>query len=309
MGRYVIRRLLQVIPVFFGTTLIIFAAVFALPGDPVRALFGDRQPPQQTIDAITRKYNLDKPLWEQYFLYMKGIFLHLDFGENFHNRPVLDIMKEAWPVSVKLGLTAFSIEVVIGLSAGILAGLRRGGFFDNFVLMTTTLLIAIPVFVLGFVGQLVFGLKLQVFPISGLKDGWPYSYILPAMILAGIQLASLTRLVRTSLVENLRADYVRTAIAKGLPRRRVVARHAFRNSLIPVVTLLGLDIGTLISGAIITEGIFNIPGVGRALFLAINAQENTVVVGISTALVLVFIIANLAVDLLYGTLDPRIRYD
>jgi peptide/nickel transport system permease protein/oligopeptide transport system permease protein len=199
--------------------------------------------------------------------------------------------------------------VIVGLSAGILAGLRRGGFFDNFVLMTTTLLIAIPVFVLGFIGQLVLGLKLSVFPIAGIDDGWPYSYILPAMVLAGIQLASLTRLVRTSLVENLRADYVRTAIAKGLSRRRVVGRHAFRNSLIPVVTLLGLDIGTLISGAIITEGIFNIPGIGRQLFLAIQQQENTVVVGISTALVLIFIVSNLLVDILYGTLDPRIRYD
>lgn len=309
MGRYIVRRLLQVIPVFFGTTFIIFAAVFALPGDPVRALFGDRQPPQATIDAITRRYNLDKPLLVQYGLYMKRIFFHLDFGVNFHNRPVLDIMKSAWPVSVKLGLTAFSIELVVGISAGIMAGLRRGGFFDNFILMSTTLLIAIPVFVLGFVGQLVFGLKLQLFPISGLRDGWPYSYILPALILAGVQLASLTRLVRVSLVENLRADYVRTAIAKGLPRRRVVARHAFRNSLIPVVTLLGLDVGSLISGAIVTEGIFNIPGVGRALFLAVGAQENTVVVGISTALVLIFIVANLSVDLLYGLLDPRIRFD
>lgn len=309
MGRYVIRRLIQTIPVFFGTTFIIFSAVFALPGDPVRALFGDRQPPQTTIDAITRKYNLDKPLLTQYGLYMKGLFLHGNFGVNFRDRPVLDIMKEAWPVSVKLGLTAFAFEVLIGVTAGIFAGLRRGGFFDNLTLMSTTIIISIPTFVLGFIGQLTLGLKLKIFPVAGLQDGWPYSYLLPALILAGIQLAALTRLVRTSLVENLRADYVRTAIAKGLSRKRVVGRHAFRNSLIPVVTLLGVDVGSLISGAIVTEGIFNLPGVGRALFLAIRAQENTVVVGISTALVLIFIFANLAVDLLYGLLDPRIRYE
>ena len=220
-----------------------------------------------------------------------------------------EILGEAWPVSVKLGLTAFAIEVGIGILAGVMAGLRRGGFFDNLVLLSTTLIISIPVFVLAFVAQLTLGLKLGIFPISSISEGWPESYILPAMVLASLQLATLTRLTRTSLVENLRADYVRTAIAKGLPRRLVVGKHTLRNSLIPVVTLLGIDIGSLISGAIVTEGIFNLPGVGRTIFQAIQRQENTVVVGISTALVLIFIFANLAVDLLYGVLDPRIRYD
>jgi ABC-type dipeptide/oligopeptide/nickel transport system permease component len=234
---------------------------------------------------------------------------HGDLGQDFRGRAVSDILSASWPISVKLGLTAFAIELVVGLIAGVMAGLRRGGFFDNFVLLSTTLVISIPVFVLAFVAQLTLGLKLGIFPIASVEAGWPNAYLLPAIVLASLQLATLTRLTRTSLVENLRADYVRTAIAKGLPRRTVVGKHTLRNSLIPVVTLLGIDVGSLISGAIVTEGIFNLPGIGRTIFTAIQRQENTVVVGISTALVLVFIFANLAVDLLYGLLDPRIRYD
>jgi oligopeptide transport system permease protein len=316
MGRYVIRRLLQLIPVFFGTTFIIFAGVFMLPGDPIRALFGERPPPQALLDALTEKYNLNDPLLVQYGKYIGGIFLRGDFGVNFRNRAVLDIVMEAAPVTIKLGLTAFAIEVVIGITAGVLAGLRRGGFFDNVVLICTTLIISIPVFVLAFVSQLTVAGKqdwlggVEFFPISfGQQTAWPKAYILPAIILASLSLAQLTRLTRTSLVENLRADYVRTAIAKGLSRRTVVGKHTLRNSLIPVVTLLGIDVGTLMGGAIVTEGIFNIPGMGRAIFRGIGAQENTVVVGISVILVIVFIMANLIVDLLYGVLDPRIRYD
>ena len=316
MGRYVIRRLLQLIPVFFGTTFIIFAGVFLLPGDPIRALFGERPPPQALLDQLTERYNLNDPLPVQYGKYIWGIFTQGDFGANFRGRPVLDIVAAAAPVTIKLGLTAFAIELVIGLLAGVMAGLRRGGFFDNVVLICTTLIISIPVFVLAFVSQLTVAGEqewlggVEIFPISfGQEQSWPRAYILPAIILASLSLAQLTRLTRTSLVENLRADYVRTAIAKGLSRRTVVGKHTLRNSLIPVVTLLGIDIGTLMGGAIVTEGIFNIPGMGRAIFNGIGAQENTVVVGISVILVIVFIVANLIVDLLYGVLDPRIRYD
>ena len=316
MGRYVIRRLLQLIPVFFGTTFIIFAGVFMLPGDPIRALFGNRPPTPELVRELTERYNLDDPLLVQYGKYISGIFLRGDFGMNFRNRPVLEIVQDAAPVTIKLGLTAFAIEIGIGIIAGVLAGLRRGGFFDNVMLITTTLIISIPVFVLGFVAQLtVAGNQgwlggTELFPISfGQEQSWPRAYVLPALILASLQLAQLTRLTRTSLVENLRADYVRTAIAKGLTRRTVIGKHTLRNSMIPVVTLLGIDIGGLMGGAIVTEGIFNMPGLGRAIFRGIGAQENTVVVGISMILVIIFIVANLLVDVLYGFLDPRIRYD
>jgi len=309
MGRYVVRRLIQLIPVFFGTTFLIFAGVFAIPGDPIRALFGERPPPPALVEELRNRYNLNDPLFLQYAKYIWNV-LRGDLGTDFRNRPVLDIVSSAYPVTIKLAVTAFVIEIAIGLTAGVLAGLRRGGFFDNFVLLSTTLIISIPVFVLAFVAQLTLGLELGLFPISyNADDGWPLAYLLPAVVLASLSLATLARLTRTSLVENLRADYVRTAIAKGLPRRTVVAKHTLRNSLIPVVTLLGIDIGSLMGGAIVTEGIFNVPGIGQAVFNAIIRQEGTVVVGISTLLVIVFIFANLVVDVLYGVLDPRIRYD
>jgi oligopeptide transport system permease protein len=307
MGRYVARRLLQAIPVFFGATFIVFAMVYLIPGDPIRALNGER-PISESAQAVLRdRYHLDDPLVVQYAKYVGGL-LTGDFGETFRGQPVSDIIKDKFPVTVKLAFAAFIFEAVLGLIAGILSGPWRGSFMDNLVLVSTTFIVAIPVFVLGFVAQLVLGVQLGWFPIAGIQEGW-YSYILPAMVLGSLSLVYIARLTRTSLVENLRSDYIRTAEAKGLPKRRVVGRHALRNSLIPVVTFLGIDLGTLMAGAIITEGIFNIPGVGREVFLAVQSQEYAVVVGIVTAGILVFIVMNLVVDLFYAVLDPRIRYE
>jgi ABC-type dipeptide/oligopeptide/nickel transport system permease component len=307
MGRYVARRLLQAIPVFIGTTFIIFALVYALPGDPIRALSGDKPISPSVYAELQDRYNLDDPLLVQYGKYMLGL-VQGDFGQSFRGREVSEIMSERIPVTLKLAAVAFAFEILIGIAAGVLAGLRRGSFIDNLVLISTTLVVSIPVFVLGFTAQIVLGVQLGWFPIAGTSQGW-YSYLLPGMVLGAISLAYVARLTRTSLVENMRADYVRTATAKGLPRSRVVGRHALRNSLIPVITYLGIDLGALMGGAIITEGIFNLPGIGQQVFLSIKAQEGPVVVGIVTALVLVFIFANLIVDLLYAVLDPRIRYE
>ena len=307
MGRYLIRRVLQILPVFVGTTFIIFALVFAIPGDPIRALAGERPLAESTYQQLRDRYNLDDPLLVQYGKYMGGL-VQGDFGTDFRGREVTDIMAERFPVTVRLTLFAFAFELVLGLAAGVLAGLRRGSLLDNLVLVSTVAVVSIPVFVLGFTAQILFGVRLGWFPIAGLYQGWT-SYLLPGMVLGALSLAYVARLTRTSLVENLRADYVRTATAKGMPRSRVVGVHALRNSLIPVITFLGVDLGALMGGAIVTEGIFNIPGVGQQVFLSIQQQESTVVVGIVTALVLVFILANLLVDVLYAVLDPRIRYD
>jgi oligopeptide transport system permease protein len=307
MGRYVIRRLLQIIPVFFGATFLIYALVFALPGDPIAALGGDRALPESTISILRERYNLNDPLIVQYGKYIVGLFQG-EFGESFRGRQVADIVAQSFPVTLRLSLFAFAFELVFGLLAGVMAGLRKGSFIDNLVLVTTTAVVSIPVFVLGYVAQLVLGVQFRLLPISGLSDGWQ-SYILPAFVLAALSLAYVARLTRTSLVENLRSDYVRTATAKGLPRSRVVGRHTLRNSLIPVVTFLGIDLGNLMQGAIVTEGIFNLPGLGGAVYQAVRQQEGTVVVGIVTIFIVVFIFANLLVDLLYAVLDPRIRYE
>mgnify|MGYP001086914660 FL=1 len=208
----------------------------------------------------------------------------------------------------RLALLAFGFEVVLGILAGILAGVRKGGFMDSLVLISTLAVIAIPIFVLGFLAQLLLGVRFHWFPVSGVQQGL-YSYLLPAMVLGSVSLAYIARLTRTSLVENLRADYVRPATSKGLSRRRVVGIHTLRNSMIPVVTFLAIDLGSLMGGAIITETIFNIPGLGRAVFEGVQRQEGTVVVGIVTFLVVVYMVANLLVDVLYAVLDPRIRYE
>lgn len=307
MGRYIARRMLQFIPVFFGATFLIFALVFAIPGDPIRALAGEKVMPQSVLDTLNERYHLNEPLWKQYGIYITNV-AQGDFGVDFRDRPVTELLKQRLPVTIRLALLAFAFEVVIGIGAGILAGVRKGKFFDNLVLISTLVVIAIPIFVLAFLAQIVFGVKLGWFPVSGVREGW-YSYLLPAMVLGSLSLAYIARLQRTSLVENLRADYVRTATSKGLSRRRVVGIHALRNSMIPVVTFLAIDLGALMGGAIITETIFNLPGIGRAVYEGVQRQEGTVVVGIATFMIIVYMLANLIADLLYGILDPRIRYD
>jgi ABC-type dipeptide/oligopeptide/nickel transport system permease component len=307
MARYIARRLLMAIPVLIGASFLIFAMVFALPGDPIRALGGDR-PLSQAVQAQLRsEYNLDDPLPVQYGKYVAGL-AQGDLGTDFSGRPVSDILERAVPNTVKLALVALAFEAVFGLLAGVVAGIRQKSFFDSLGLVTTTLVVSIPVFVLGFLAQYVFGLRLGIFPVAGVANGFQ-GFLLPGFVLAALSLAYVARLTRTSLAENLRNDYVRTAKAKGLTPTSVIGKHTLRNSLIPVVTFLGADLGTLLSGAVVTEGIFNIPGLGRAVFQAIQSQEGNVVVGIVTLFVFVYIIFNLVVDVMYAALDPRIRYE
>lgn len=320
MGRYAIRRLLQFIPVLFGTTFLIFAGVFALAGDPIRALSGDRPISPAAVDELRDRYNLDDPLLVQYGKYMgivrdddTGEFsgvLTGDFGVTLARspQPVSEVLAQKIPVSARLGALAFGIEAVIGLLAGVLAALRKDSFLDTLVKVSTVLVISVPVFVLALVGQYTFGVRWGILPVAGIQDGFR-SYILPAFILAAISLAYIARLTRTSVVENLRADYVRTAKAKGLSSSRVVGIHTLRNSMIPVVTFLAVDLGALMGGAIITETIFNIPGVGREVYDGVIRQDGALVVGIVTFLIVVYMLANLMVDFLYAVLDPRIRYE
>ena len=307
MGRYVARRLLLAVPVVIGASFLIFAMVYALPGDPIQALGGDRPLQPAVVAELRDRYNLDDPLVVQYAKYV-GDLLQGDLGTDFRGREVLDTITQRLPVTAKLALVAILFEAVIGITAGVLAGIRRNGFLDNVVLVSSTIVVSIPILVLAFVAQYVLGLQLDLFPISGISDGW-YSYLLPGLVLAAGSLAYVARLTRTSVAENMRADYVRTARAKGLPNRTVVLRHTLRNSLIPVVTFIGADIGTLMGGAIVTESVFNLPGIGRAIFDSVRQQEGAVVVGIVTLMVFFFIFFNLVVDVLYAVLDPRIRYD
>ena len=308
MLRYIGRRLLQTIPVFFGATFLIFAMVYLMPGDPVAALGGDRGLTEAAAAQIRAEYHLDQPFWMQYLLYLKGVFT-LDFGKSFNQQPVIDVMARAFPTTIALAIYALAIESIFGITLGVVAGVRRGGWFDSTILVFSLLLISVPTFVLGFVLQFLLGFKLGVLPVTASASVNMASLTMPAMVLGGVSLAYVIRLTRQSVSENVSADYVRTARAKGLTNRAVMSRHILRNSLIPVATFLGGDLGALMGGAIITEGIFNINGVGGTLWQAIRLGEAPTVVSITTVLVLVYILANLIVDLLYAVLDPRIRYE
>ncbi|MBM7076976.1 MULTISPECIES: ABC transporter permease [Micromonospora] len=308
MGRYLVRRLLQLVPVFIGTTLMIYLLVWKVPGDPFAGKCGDRGCPDNYRAMMTEKFQLDQPWFVQYATYMKNL-LQGDFGTTWSGRDVGEIIATAYPNTLKLALVALAIEGVIGLTAGVLTGLRRNGFLDNLVLVSTLFLIALPVFVVGFVLQWFFGVKLGIVKPTVSNEMRITELLLPGFVLGSASMAYIARVSRTSIAENRRADYVRTAIAKGLPMRRVVGIHLLRNSLIPVVTLLGTDLGALMGGAIITEGIFGINGIGRTVLRAIVTKESATVVSIVVVLVLVYLVMNLLVDLLYAALDPRIRYE
>jgi oligopeptide transport system permease protein len=308
MGRYVLRRLLQLIPVFVGTTFLIYVLVWSIPGNPFAGMCGERPCPDSFIAMMTDKYNLDDSIFVQYFKYM-GSLLTGDFGETFSGLDVGELISLRWPVSVRLALVAVAIEAVIGLVAGIVTGLRGRGFLDNLVLVSTLFLIALPTFVTGFVIQILLGFQWEIMtPTVSSAADWS-ELIIPGFVLGSLSMAYVSRLTRTSISENKRSDYIRTALAKGQPQRRIIWVHLLRNSVIPVLTFLGTDIGGLMGGAIVTEGIFGINGVGRLVYDGILSKEGVVVTGVVVLLVLVFLLVNLIIDLLYAVLDPRIRYD
>ncbi|MCT9935272.1 ABC transporter permease [Planotetraspora sp. A-T 1434] len=308
MGRYTIRRLLQLIPVLLGTTFLINYMVWQLPGDPFAGRCGQRPCPDAYVNAMRAQFGLDQPVLVQYWNFLKNM-LTGNLGVDFNQVPVATSLADAWPITIRLAILAVAIEAVIGIGAGVLSGLKRGGVIDNAVTLSTLVLLSLPVFVTGFLLQWLLGVQLQIVNPTVSDEATVSELLVPAFVLASLNMAFTARLTRTSIVENLRADYVRTAIAKGLTNRRVVGVHLLRNSLIPVLTFLGTEVGGLMAGAIITEGIFNIHGIGGLLYRAIINQDFTIVVPVAALLVLVYLITNLLVDLLYGVLDPRIRYE
>ncbi|KOX21396.1 ABC transporter permease [Saccharothrix sp. NRRL B-16348] len=307
MGRYVLRRLLQMVPVFVGTTFLIYALVWAVPGDPFEGKCGERDCPASYVSMMRERFNLDDPLLLQYWKYLVNL-VQGDFGVTSSGVQVIDRIAATFPVTLRLALVALLVEAVIGITAGVVSGLRGQGFLDSLVLVSTLFLISIPVFVTGYVVQLVFGLQLGWIAPTVTTPTFG-NLIVPGFVLASLSMAYVARLSRASIAENRRADYVRTALAKGLPTRRIVGVHLLRNSLIPVITFLGTDLGAFLGGAIVTEGIFNVPGVGGLVFRSILTKDGAMVTGVVTVLVLVYLLMTLLVDLLYAVLDPRIRYD
>ena len=307
MGWYIARRIAAMVPVFLGATLLIYGMVFLLPGDPLSALAGDRPLSPAVAAQLRSQYHLDDPFWLQYVRYLGGI-LRGDFGRAYSGLPVKEVLAQAFPVTIRLALIALAVEAVLGIGFGVIAGLRQGGIFDAGVLVASLIVIAVPIFVLGFLAQFVFGVRWGIAPVTVGDQATLQRLLLPGIVLGLVSFAYVVRLTRSAVAANAHADYVRTATAKGLSRPRVVTVHILRNSLIPVATFLGADFGALMGGAIVTEGIFNIHGVGGVLYQAVTRQEAPTVVSIVTVLVVVYLFTNLAVDLLYAALDPRIRY-
>lgn len=307
MTWYLVKRLLQLIPVFIGATLLVYFMVFMLPGDPLAALCGDKGCTPGVAAQLKEQYHLNDPFFVQYLNYLKGLFTG-DLGVNFSGREISSILAKAFPVTLRLAIIAIVFEAIFGIAFGLYAGLKKGKVFDSTVLVLSLVVISVPIFVLAFVMQYFLGVKLHLAkPTVSSAASWS-DLILPGIVLGLVSFAYVLRLTRTSVAENANADYVRTATAKGLTRGRVVRVHILRNSMIPVVTFLGADLGALMGGAVVTEGIFNVPGIGNQLYKALTLGDAPTVVSIVSILVLIFCVTNLIVDLLYAWLDPRIRY-
>ena len=308
MLRYFIRRLIQLIPVFFITTFLIFLVVRIIPGDPVQAQFGERRVPDNLRAAYEERYHFDEPLVKQYVLYM-GDVMRFDLGESVATqRPINEIFREAVPRTMTLATMAVFFQALIAIPMGIFSARRKDSVADNGLLVVSLVMLAIPPFVLGLVAQLYLGVKWDIFPVSGIQDGL-YSYVLPALVIATSITAVTYRLMRTTILDTQREDYIRTARAKGMGERRVFTVHALRNALIPVITVLAIDLGALLGGTIVTESVFNIPGIGFLITRAIQQRDNTIITGVSIFLVMAYLIINLVVDMIYAWLDPRIRYE
>ncbi|MCL5735816.1 MAG: ABC transporter permease [Actinobacteria bacterium] len=318
MLTYIGRRILQMIPVFIGVTILLFIlrAPGVLPGDPIKLITGERAISPALYNQIVKENALDKPLWYQYGRWMDHLF-HGDLGESYQlKRPVADILIEKFPNTLKLALVAILIECFMGMAAGILSAVKRYSFWDVLVTLSTSILVSLPVFWLGMILQVIFGIKfkewgLPYLPISGMTSadfpGWVH-YVLPAVTLASISTAYAARITRSQLLEVMGQDYMRTASAKGLTGGQVIWRHGLKNALIPVVTYLGLDLGAMVGGTILTETVFNWPGIGFQIYRAILSRDWPIVLGAVVIIVILVMIINLLVDISYAFLDPRIRY-
>lgn len=307
---YITRRLLQGILIIFLVSVITFVIMRLLPGDPIQLLLGEGKikMTDELRAAIHAKWGFDKPYYEQYLIWL-GSLLRGDFGESLVRRgvPVRDMILEAAPVTAFLNIISLLLAAIIAIPAGILAGVKRNSFFDYFTAFFSTLGVSIPAFWIALMAIILFAVMLGLVPTYGLKT-WK-GYILPVAVLTFEQMALLARVMRGSTIETLSQDYVRTARSKGLAERMVVVRHAVRNALLPVVTVLGLSIATILSGTIIIETIFALPGIGRLFIDSLGRLDYQVVQSLVVVFSVLVVLANLVTDLVYAVVDPRIRIE
>ena len=342
LWRYILRRSLTVIPVLFGISVLVFSFIRLIPGDPAVAMLGERAT-EESVAIVRANLGLDKPITEQYLLYI-GKVLRGDLGKSIlRGDSVAAEIKRRFPATLELAAAAMLVALLIGIPVGIISATRRNSLIDNGSRMLSLLGVSIPVFWLGLMMAWFFGVQLHLLPTSGRIDidstiepirifGHEFRtnlylfdslltgnfrafgqsvlhLILPALALATIPLAIIARMTRSSLLDVLSQDYVRTARAKGLRAHAVVTRHTLRNALLPIVTVVGLQVGRLLGGAILTETIFSWPGLGTWAFEAIQARDYPVVQAMTLFIATIFVMVNLGVDILYTVIDPRVRFD
>lgn len=333
MGKYLARRIIETIPVVIGVSILVFMLIHLIPGDPAIAILGDRATPEN-IEALRERLGLNRPLAEQYFIWV-GNLLQGDLGNTVRgNIPVINEVRARFPATVELALSALFIATLIGVPVGVLSAVRRNSFIDTASMFTALFGVSIPIFVLGLLLIFFVGVELRLLPFIGRLDtsdvqlqtitglhtidailtgnwralGNALSHlILPSITLMTVPLAIIARITRSAMLEVLNQDYIRTARAKGLREGSVIRLHALRNALLPVVTIIGLQLGALLSGAVLTETIYSWPGIGKWLFDSIIARDFPIVQSVTLMIALIYVFVNLAVDVLYTLIDPRVR--
>jgi ABC-type dipeptide/oligopeptide/nickel transport system permease component len=304
--RFLVRRFALTIPVLLGVATLVFSLIHLIPGDPAQAMLGETAS-QQDVEELRRRLGLDRPLIEQYGAFLGGL-VRGDLGTSLRtSQPVTTMIVERMPATFELAAAAMLFAVMVAMPLGIVAAVRRGAWSDHAAMTLALMGISIPNFWLGPLLAIIFAVELGWLPVSG--RGTPAHLILPAISLGAALAAILARMTRATLLEELREQYVQAARARGASRLRAVVRHAFRNSLIPIVTLIGLQFGAVLTGAVITETIFAWPGIGRLLIQSISFRDYPLVQGCILLIAVTYVAVNLLTDLMYGVLDPRIRYE
>ena len=305
MLSYTGKRLLQTIFVLLGISLITFVLLQVVPGDPVALMLEKRADPE-TIAKVRKELGLDLPYYVQYLNFIKGA-IHLDFGTSYFTKEVVtDALFRCFKVTVKLACMSFIFASVIGIPCGIFAAVKRGKGIDTVVMVLSIVGVSAPAFWVAIILQILFGLKLNVLPISGFDT--PASYILPSLALGARYAGNIARITRTSMLEVLGQDYIRTAKAKGAMRWAVILKHALKNAMIPIVTLVGTDFGYMLTGSMLIEKVFSIPGIGKLALDSMSNRDLPLLEGTVMYIAFVFVVVNLIVDVSYAFLDPRIRY-
>ena len=305
MLKYIIRRIIAMIPVVIGITFLVFMIMQLAPGDPVQMILGDNASPE-AVEAMRDEMGLNDNVLVQYGRYLVNL-VQGDMGTSYVNkRPEADEVFSRVPATFKLAAVAAVVSIVIAIPLGILAAIKQNTLFDHSSMVVSLIGISMPAFWLALMLMLLFSLKLGWLPAQGAKDGWK-SYVLPSIAIGFMQMAAIARTTRSSMLETIHQDYIRTARSKGITEREVIFHHSFRNALIPTVTIVGVQLGGLLGGAVLTETVFAWPGLGRLVVQAVNGRDVPVVLGCIVVLSVGFSIVNLVVDLLYGFIDPRVR--